>query len=57
MTISGIDPLVWVAGHRIEGKLYEFPHMCPGYGCAIAEYLERQMMRRMYEALHPELTQ
>ncbi len=26
-------------GHRFEGAIYEFPHVCPGDECAIARWL------------------
>lgn len=35
-------PLPFVAGHRLNGEVYEFPHRCPGADCAVAEWLYRK---------------
>ena len=34
--------LTFVKGHRIDGAVYEFPHLCPGEDCAIARWLARK---------------
>jgi len=39
------DDLRFVRGHRLAGFAYEFPHLCPGDGCAIAEWLEGRHRR------------
>lgn len=41
----------WLAGHRIDGRIYDFPHVCPGAGCAIAGWLFRKNERIVYENL------
>mgnify|MGYP001584452781 CR=1 FL=1 len=40
-------------GHTIEQRWYEFPHLCPGFGCAIAMYLFQRDLRATYESLEP----
>ncbi len=50
--------MVRVGGHTIplyaNGEwskvVKEFPHMCPGDGCAIAQWLETQVQRERYDA-------
>jgi hypothetical protein len=45
-----------VYGHRVNGIVIEFPHRCPGDGCAIAAFLHRQFQRGRYERVIPETT-
>jgi len=37
-----------VAGHRIAGQVFEFPHRCPGRDCAVAEWLFRHSVMNAY---------
>lgn len=47
--------LVLVAGHAIEQVFYDFPHRCPGKGCAIGVWLAKQhYARRVYDGLRPK---
>lgn len=43
-----------VAGHRIENRIYQFPHICPGLDCAIAQWLFRKDERIVYKTLQRE---
>jgi hypothetical protein len=40
-----------VLGHSVNGKRYHFPHRCPGAGCAIRGWLERQERRAAFAGL------
>ena len=42
--------LRFVGGHRIEQRTYAFPHLCPGEGCAISEWIKGKIARRTYES-------
>lgn len=46
--------MTFVRGHRIEQRAYEFPHLCPGEGCAIAAWLYRRDVEAGYRSLDPE---
>jgi hypothetical protein len=37
-----------VAGHRLNGQVFEFPHRCPGEDCAVAEWLFRHSVQNAY---------
>lgn len=50
----GIDRKTLIHGHSVDGVAYEFPRRCPGAGCAIADWLRQQAVRRMYESLRKE---
>lgn len=41
----------FAGGHRIEGQIFEFPHLCPGEGCAVGEWLKQKHQREEYEQL------
>ena len=43
--------LRFVSGHRIEQRVYKFPHRCPGQRCAIGEWIKRQDARFVYTEL------
>lgn len=42
--------LEWLPGHPVNGELREFNHLCPGQGCAIEAYLQRQADREWFAA-------
>lgn len=52
--MSDQQPFVLVQGHRAEGRVYHFPHQCPGLGCAVAAWLARKDERIVYESLQIE---
>ena len=34
-----------VKGHTVFGGAYDFPHECPGEGCAVGEWLVKKAQR------------
>ena len=45
---TGPPNLRLVRGHRIGAIVAEFPHLCPGVGCAIGEWLRQQEQARAW---------
>lgn len=39
-----------VHGHTVNGTAYEFVHLCPGIGCAVAWYLFKLAKRQAFKA-------
>lgn len=49
--LNGLPVLM---GHQVNGRVYEFPHACPGPDCAVARYLVARSYRVAYETLKPQ---
>lgn len=54
---AGAEPGEVLPGHYISGVLMLYSHRCPGEGCQIYQWLNRQALRQArlkYAALTPE---